>query len=359
MMYQVLNDAGDALDAHVEFDGNDLIFHSRGGKRGQPGARNLDYGPALRLLLQRLENNGLRVTGAWIDSDQVLHTALSERTILDGSDLSLPSSQKFRTMSRRMQSYGRPEGAPYGGSRVKKIRVRLSESQATDNLVAVLGLVKISRERLHVNPSSPPVPLTKITAEEIWEAVQRLEKNPTRGSGEEHSDFELIAGDGMRLSTNAVLVTAAQIAVGAQFTTAKLEGDALDHYHDLLGAAGFEVIPRGEQPSSTAVPISSEDREWTEGRPKLVQHLKRERAPGLARAKKMSFLRLHGKLRCERCGLVPEEVLGEFGDACIEVHHKRIGVGEMGNGDRTRLQDLECLCANCHRIVHASIREQQ
>ena len=31
MIYQVLDDDGHALDAHLEIEGKDIVFHSRGG----------------------------------------------------------------------------------------------------------------------------------------------------------------------------------------------------------------------------------------------------------------------------------------------------------------------------------------
>ncbi|WP_407945638.1 hypothetical protein [Paraburkholderia elongata] len=30
----------------------------------------------------------------------------------------------------------------------------------------------------------------------------------------------------------------------------------------------------------------------------------------------------------------------------------------MGEGHKTTLDDLQCLCANCHRIVHKVLRKQ-
>ena len=80
-----------------------------------------------------------------------------------------------------------------------------------------------------------------------------------------------------------------------------------------------------------------------------------ERAPDLAQMKKRRFRELHGHLFCERCGLVPSQNLGPFGDACIEVHHNTVAVAEMDGKTRTRLADLQCLCANCHRIVHREL----
>ena len=60
----------------------------------------------------------------------------------------------------------------------------------------------------------------------------------------------------------------------------------------------------------------------------------------------------HGKLYCEKCKFVPAEKYGdEIGEACIEVHHKKL-IMQMLPGETTTLEDLECLCANCHRVVH-------
>ena len=96
----------------------------------------------------------------------------------------------------------------------------------------------------------------------------------------------------------------------------------------------------------TAPPPSSEDRQWTEGKPRLITHLRKERASGLAQAKKDWFVRTHGRLLCKRCGMDPIEVYyGEHGAACIEVHHHVVRVEEMAEANQTRLEDLQCLCA--------------
>jgi 5-methylcytosine-specific restriction protein A len=99
------------------------------------------------------------------------------------------------------------------------------------------------------------------------------------------------------------------------------------------------------------IPPSDDDRSWAEGDKKKVAHLRRERASGLAMRKKSDFIERNGKLACERCGLIPSEILGSNGDAVIEVHHKR-PLAEAEFDTRTRLDDLSCLCANCHRITH-------
>lgn len=122
-------------------------------------------------------------------------------------------------------------------------------------------------------------------------------------------------------------------------------------------AAGFTVVPKNEAAPTINIPTSEEDREWTEGKSKLVAHLRKERATGLAQAKKDQSIRLHGRLMCERCGMDPVQVYGgPHGVACIEVHHHSVQVENMAETHRTKLEDLKCLCANCHRVVHRLLK---
>lgn len=103
--------------------------------------------------------------------------------------------------------------------------------------------------------------------------------------------------------------------------------------------------------------LSSSELGWSEGRVQLVSHLERERAPGLSKLKKAAFVGKHGVLFCENCNLDPIEKYGEaLADACIEVHHKTLAISDMGNNHITRLEDLQCLCANCHRLIHAKLK---
>jgi hypothetical protein len=110
---------------------------------------------------------------------------------------------------------------------------------------------------------------------------------------------------------------------------------------------------------SRLVLIEAEDPEWSEGTPKLRAHMKKERASGLAAAKRVQFKRIHGKLFCELCGFDPVKAYsGLSGEASIEVHHVATQVQHMDGGHLTRLKDLQCLCANCHRVVHRRLRGQ-
>ncbi|NLY36424.1 MAG: hypothetical protein GX046_04225 [Tissierellia bacterium] len=72
-----------------------------------------------------------------------------------------------------------------------------------------------------------------------------------------------------------------------------------------------------------------------------------ERSPYLRK----QAIEFHG-IRCMACGFDFEEVYGELGKDFIEVHHT-VGFPDP----RQDLfvdphQDLQCLCSNCHRMIH-------
>jgi predicted HNH restriction endonuclease len=62
-------------------------------------------------------------------------------------------------------------------------------------------------------------------------------------------------------------------------------------------------------------------------------------------------------LFCEICRFDPSDAYGEAGEACIEVHHQTTHVADMTGGHLTTLDDLKCLCANCHRVEHFRARQ--
>ena len=129
-------------------------------------------------------------------------------------------------------------------------------------------------------------------------------------------------------------------------------------YGDAPSVWGNPIIRYWTRDSDETIPVEPPaiDDEFREGAPLLKHHLRRERHWGLARKKKAQFIARHGKLFCEHCKLDPGAAFGlPLGEAVIEVHHARVMVGEMGKDHKTKLGDLECLCANCHRLAHARI----
>jgi len=77
---------GVPLEADVDVEGVEFVFHSRGGKLGAANARNMD-GTALRLLLERISAKGLKPEGAWVDGDEARRLDRDQRGIFDGEDL--------------------------------------------------------------------------------------------------------------------------------------------------------------------------------------------------------------------------------------------------------------------------------
>lgn len=85
-------------------------------------------------------------------------------------------------------------------------------------------------------------------------------------------------------------------------------------------------------------------------------HIGFQRNGTAVRQNRAAFRKEHGVLRCENCGMVPTEVYDKrSGEACIEVHHI-VPLSELGRKRRTRHENLVCVCANCHRILHQEMR---
>ncbi|WP_244216286.1 HNH endonuclease [Phytopseudomonas daroniae] len=92
--------------------------------------------------------------------------------------------------------------------------------------------------------------------------------------------------------------------------------------------------------------------EASEGKVLTRLHRVRERSRGLVERKKKHALSRHGKLECEACGFDFQQRYGNAGIGLIDVHHLR-PLHTLEPGQKTRLDDLALLCANCHRVVHA------
>jgi len=181
--------------------------------------------------------------------------------------------------------------------------------------------------------------------------VQRLLAREPHGYGES-TDFDLIAGEGARLPPKAVFGLAASQALGFAVQPKHFSAGTDTPCFRILERSGYDIVRKGEEAAPQSTSKLLEEIEWAEGTPRLIPHLRRERAKGLSQAKKAAFRREHGKLFCEQCGMDPVLAFGEAGEACIEVHHAATPVKDMDDGHITRLSDLLCLCANCHRVTH-------
>jgi predicted HNH restriction endonuclease len=93
--------------------------------------------------------------------------------------------------------------------------------------------------------------------------------------------------------------------------------------------------------------------EAEEGRLLTRLHRTRERSRRLVERRKLRALKEHGHLRCEACSFDFEERYGARGKGFIEAHHTK-AVETLVEGSKTKLEDLALLCANCHRMIHAT-----
>lgn len=207
-----------------------------------------------------------------------------------------------------------------------------------------------SKERL------PAEQLRLVTPRHVWQAVQDILNGVEVPGFGPSTDYDLVTDDGDRLPPKTVFGLAATYALGFQVLPKHFTAGVDTPCFTSLLDAGYLIVAKGEDLVPIGPEVAQADRVWAEGRTKLTTHLRRERGAGLSRAKKDDFIQQHGRLYCEHCLLDPDEVYGEAGAACIEVHHREVQVSNMAEGHRTRLEDLQCLCANCHRVEHRRLK---
>lgn len=96
---------------------------------------------------------------------------------------------------------------------------------------------------------------------------------------------------------------------------------------------------------------TDDDEGADEGRVFWRLHRARERnAKLVAKRKRLAFEKA-GRLVCEVCEFDFEAQFGEVGSNFMEAHHVR-PIAAMMPGDKTRVDDLALVCANCHRMLH-------
>jgi hypothetical protein len=357
MEFKLEGDGGDLLDARVEIGDESIALHGRGGAKGK-NPLNPDYSEALRFILQRLSAAELPIEGIWVDSSQARRLPDDERSIWRAGDSFTRPDELIRRLGARMKDVGRAASSK-GGNSTKRILIRLggrapaTELQKVFRAQAVAGgevTERLAADRLH-----------EVTAENLWHAVERL-----RG-GESHSfgpslDYDVVLEDGTRLAPKAVFGLAASEALGFEVLPGHFTAGETSPSFRILRAAGYTISTKNDEARSAKGPpgalAAAADAEWREGTPRIRRHLGRERAAGLGEAKKARFRRENGgRLFCEACGFDPVAQYGtQDAEACIEAHHDAVQIKDMAPGHRTRLEDLKCLCANCHRLEHRRLR---
>ena len=354
-LHQFYYASAEPIDAHFEIHEGKLILLSRGGAKGTPFARNTQYAQAFRLLLERISKSALTLAGAWVDSSRVQHLPWQDRQILFPDNLARDPSELFKLLSKRMSRVGQLRKSGIRGNRNKKLRFDFDEETTDEQIIRVVGFGDLG-EDLKGRGKISANTLRNVSNDHIWSAVQQLQFESVEHNFGDSTHYHVVDGNGSPWPPKVVFGIAATLALGFDVKPHHFRSGQNEFSHKAIKSAGFPIIRKLKSVNSDNLPISDEDRTWCEGKPKRVQHLQRERRSGISGKKKAEFKRNHGRLYCERCGLDPIEKYGvQNGEACIEVHHT-IPLAEMPEGYETKLSDLKCLCANCHRIEHSELR---
>ena len=354
--FQFRDHSGELIDSHFEVRSGELILHSRGGKIDSPNARNTQYGLALQMLLERIHCSDLTLAGIWVDSSIARGLPLKQRAIYYGDDVEVSPKELFKRLSNRMASVSRSSNTKHGkGNSTKRLRFAFSEGVPDAQIVRIAGWGQ-TEDTLNHDTRLPASMFDQVGADHIWRAVQRLVAGNVDHAFGKSTHYDVIADDNLRLPPKAVFGLAASEALGIDVLPEHFGGGLNTLCFRAIINAGYRIVPKGAECQDDKWPSDPEERSWTEGNKKLVSHLRSERSTGLSRAKRQAFKRKHGRLFCERCELVPEEFYDVgIGESCIEVHHI-LPLGAYRGTRKTTLEDLICVCANCHRIIHQEIR---
>ena len=351
--YKFHDDSGKPIDAEFEVREGILILNSRSGAIGTVRARNTEYSLALELLLKRIDQSELSLVGVWVDSLKVQHLSMENRRILFPEDAEVSPDKLATAIRKNMAAVGRdPQRQGGRGNSQKKLRFAFTGNPSGKRIARIVGRGLSRHERLSSTD------LKQVSAEHIRNAVQRLLSHSVEHQFGESTTYDVATYDGVRLPPKAVFGLAASKALGFEVLPQNFAGGLSTHCFKAIIDAGYRIVQKNESVQYEEVPPNPDDCEWAEGQKRLVTHLLRERKPALGKKKKKFFRLEHGRLFCEHCGLDPvEEYRSEIGEACIEVHHKH-QIADMLPGQSTKLEDLVCLCANCHRIEHRRLRNE-
>lgn len=124
--------------------------------------------------------------------------------------------------------------------------------------------------------------------------------------------------------------------------------------HDLARLSALAQAIRLAVSSGTVLTGEDDVAEAVEGRVLTRLHRMRERNRKLVERRKAKALRISGRLACEACGFDFQATYGERGRGFIECHHVRPVHTLASAGERTTEDDLALVCANCHRMIHAT-----
>lgn len=119
----------------------------------------------------------------------------------------------------------------------------------------------------------------------------------------------------------------------------------------LWALSGICWIEKSPKPPHLPLDDYPDESGFPEGRKRKALHFGHERNQTVIKlAKQYASLR-DETLPCEVCTFSFIDKYGEHGDRFIEAHHKK-PVASLKPGQRTKVEDIALVCANCHRMLH-------
>ncbi|NKJ40837.1 HNH endonuclease [Novosphingobium sp. SG720] len=361
-MVTIRNNDGKAFDARVEIEGNAVILHSRSGT-----SRNRDYRPTLEMILARLADNGVK-PDIYLDSNRVEHLPLLQRRILQGAQLTGTVSEQFSQLIRAMNAGRASNGA---WSKVRLIADSKSESELRAILADSFNGASTSpgEERL------PSVLQRRVRPADIKAAVADILAGHVMSNFGPSTDYDLLTEQGDLLAPKHVFGRALEIAgIVAKARPVHFSAGWSQPCFPMLEEAGYTIITKSASAAEAqrrkrrvarseaetdkavaSVPVEPEERRWIEGNPRMATHLRieRTRSPKAAISKRAAIRAANeGHLVCEHCSTDWYAVYPHgIAEAIFDIHHT-VPLKDMGEDHETRIEELLCLCANCHRAEH-------
>ncbi len=343
---------GSTLDAKVEFGDGEIVVHSRSGAGAS--ARNPDYRPALEAILARLAEQKIEAD-IFLDSRPVQHLPLAQRRIASTQQLTGPIEDQFNFLIRAMNAGSNSHGAwrrilLKTASRPSRRLPEIIGSPATKQLNAPVKRLSSEEQR-------------RVTASHVDSAVARLLSGEDAMNFADSRDYDLVTLTGERLAPKKVFGLAIEEALGIHAYPGHFSAGWSQPCFQILQDSGYSIVRKSNSLTTketaaaevASLPPNPEERSWAEGDIRIITHLRRERTrdPKAAQAKRTAIrLANDGRLSCEHCNndwyaVYPPEVA----EGIFDIHHT-IPLADMTEDHETALEDLLCLCANCHRAEH-------
>jgi 5-methylcytosine-specific restriction endonuclease McrA len=365
-MVTIRSNDGNAFDARVDIEANAVVLHSRSGT-----SRNRDYRPALEMILARLGDYGVK-PDVYLDSNRVDHLPLSQRRILSGAQLTGTVAEQFAQIVRAMNSGRASNGA---WSKVRLIAGSQTESELRAMLLGSFSPAIGSASTSNRGERLSNTQQRRVKSADIEAAVADILTGRVTSNFGPSTDYDLLTEQGDRLAPKHVFGRALEIAgVVAEARPVHFSAGWTQPCFPMLEDAGYTIIIKSASAAEVdrrrrraarskaetdkavaSVPADPEERRWIEGNPRMAIHLRTERTRSpKAVASKRTAVRAanEGRLACEHCATDWYAVYPPaIAEAIFDIHHT-IPLKDMGEEHETGIEDLLCLCANCHRAEH-------